>query len=408
MLYQKNIHIGFVQKPYCFLARLAVFRLTTKVGRLQNCGFNREVVQKLKIPDNIIEENSPFCRKLITMFLNKKAICFSVIAALVLCAVSSLYAASGDGSSSDGDITLNAAPLFPQMLFTETINTWKRIDSSLPYWVNTPEETEYKNRLADYQISFLLNNDILAYYGHPGSRNMGILGRYSIEELDRLLTALAAEYEAANGGRKVRKAFYLIYGTVWPKGEIGIISNNILMKYIEYGMKNDILVFIDHQIGRYDPIDSLKRMLPYLRYPNVHLALDPEWRTKSPMADIGSVRADEINIAQQVMEDYIIENNIPGERMLVIHQFNHVMIQNRAEVRSNFNRVRLIHCADGFGSPNIKRNSYAYNALASNMPIKAFKLFYNFGIPGAGYDDPIMSPRDVYKLNPRPYIIMYQ
>jgi len=342
------------------------------------------------------------------MFFSKRVFLLPVIAAFVLCPALNLYAASGDDSSSDVDFIFSTAPLFPHMLFTETINTWEKTENSKPYWVNTAEEAENKKQLMEYQVSFLLNNDILAYYGHPGSRNMGILGRYSIEDLDKLLTALAAEYSAVSGGRKVRKAFYLIYGTVWPKGEIGIINNNILMKYIEYGMKNDILVFIDHQIGRYDPIDSLKKMLPYLRYPNVHLALDPEWRTNTPMSDIGSVRADELNRAQQIMEDYIIENNIPGERMLVIHQFNHVMISNRAEVKSNFNRVRLIHCADGFGSPNIKRSSYNYNALASNMPIKAFKLFYNFGIPGAGYDDPLMSPTDVYKLNPRPYIIMYQ
>jgi len=294
------------------------------------------------------------------------------------------------------------------MLFTETVDQWKKVYNSRPYWVSTKEEIEYFNRIKEYQVSFLLNNDILAYYGHPDSRNMGILGRYSIEELDRLLTALAAQYEEVSGGRKVRKAFYLIYGTVWPKGEIGIIGDKLLMQYIEYGLKNDILVFIDHQIGRYDPIDSLKRMLPYLRYPNVHLALDPEWRTKSPMADIGSINAEEVNTAQQVMENYLIDNNIPGERMLVIHQFKYTMIKERSQVKSNFNRVRLIHCADGFGSPELKRGTYNYNALASNMPIKAFKLFYNFGIPGAGFDDPLMSPKDVYKLNPRPYIIMYQ
>jgi hypothetical protein len=342
------------------------------------------------------------------MFLLKKTFCFFVIFAFVLCAGSQLYAASGDGLSSDADTFFNTAPLFPHMLFTETITTWNKIENSLPYWVSTAEETEYKNQLMEHQVSLLLNNDILAYYGHPGSRNMGILGRYSIEELDKLLTAKAAEYEVVSDGRKIQKAFYLIYGTVWPKGEIGIIGDKALMPYIEYGMKNDVLVFIDHQIGRYDPIDSLKKMLPYLKYPNVHLALDPEWRTHSPMVDIGSVRAEELNLAQQIMEDYMIENNIPGERMLVIHQFNHVMIQNRAAVKSNFNRVRLIHCADGFGSPSVKRSSYNYNALASNMPIKAFKLFYNFGIPGAGYDDPIMMPKDVYKLSPRPYIIMYQ
>jgi hypothetical protein len=237
---------------------------------------------------------------------------------------------------------------------------------------------------------------------------MGILGRYSIEELDKLLTARAAEFEAASGGRKVKKAFYLIYGTVWPEGEIGIMKEELVMRYINYGLENDILIFIDHQIGRYDPIDSLKRILPWLRYPNVHLALDPEWRTTMPMKEIGHVTAEELNTAQQIMEDYIIENDIPGERMLVIHQFNYLMIRNRAEVRTDFNRVRFIHCADGFGPPNMKLGSYAFNAQADNMPIKGFKLFLNFGIPGAGYDNPLMTPKDVYELNPRPYVIMYQ
>jgi hypothetical protein len=342
------------------------------------------------------------------MLFSKKVLCLSVTITLTLCSVFHLYAVSGDDSSPSTDITYMTAPLFPHMLFMETVNQWKKIDNARPYWVISKEEIENFKRISNYQVSFLLNNDILAFYGHPDSRNMGILGRHSIEELDRLLTALVPEYEKVNGGRKVHKAFYLIYGTVWPKGEIGTIGDNLLMKYIEYGIKNDILVFIDHQIGRYDPIDSLKKMLPYLRYPNVHLALDPEWRTKKPMADIGSMTAEEINMAQQVMENYIIDNNIPGERMLVIHQFNYGMIKDRSQVKSNYNRVRLVHCADGFGSPEVKRDSYNYNALATNMPIKAFKLFYNFGIPGVGYDYPLMTPKDVYKLNPRPYFIMYQ
>ena len=276
--------------------------------------------------------------------------------------------------------------------------------------VNTPNKSEQNVNIKSKveQTSVLLSSDILAYYGHPNSRNMGILGRYSIEELDKLLTEQAAEYEKVSNGRSVVKAFYIIYGTVWPGGDIGILSNETLMKYIDYGLKNDILVFIDHQIGRYDPIDSLKKMLPYLKYPNVHLALDPEWRTLKPLVEIGSVTAEEINRAQQVMEDYIIQNNIPGERMLVIHQFNYVMIKNRSEVKADFSRVRLVHCADGFGHPGMKRDSYAFNALAENIPVKGFKLFYNFGIPGAGYDDPLMTPKQVYELNPRPYVIMYQ
>jgi hypothetical protein len=302
----------------------------------------------------------------------------------------------------------NPGSLFPQLYFVDVIQNLQLQDSARPYWVNTLEEmdtihTEYSNN-----FSLLLNNDILAFYGHPNSRNMGILGRYTPEELNQKLTALALEYKAESGGRGIIKALYIIYGTVWPAGEIGILNHETLTKYIEYAQENDMLVFIDHQIGRYDPVESLKRMLPWLRYSNVHLALDPEWRTTKPMREIGSVTADEINRAQQVMEDYIIEHNISGERMLVIHQFNWIMIQNRGNVKSDFSRVRLIHCADGFGNPELKRQSYAFNAQAKNIPIKAFKLFYNFNIPGAGYDHPLLTPKEVYQLNPRPYIIMYQ
>jgi hypothetical protein len=126
------------------------------------------------------------------------------------------------------------------------------------------------------------------------------------------------------------------------------------------------------------------------------------------MQEIGTVTAEEINQAQKVMEDYMIENQIPGERLLVIHQFNYRMISSRENVKSNFQRVRLVHCADGFGPPSVKKQSYAYNAQAKNIPVKGFKLFYESGMPGAGYDYPLKSPKEVYALNPRPYIIMYQ
>jgi len=331
-----------------------------------------------------------------------------VFVSLIFYSFAQVSAVSGENISPNNDSIFWNAPVFPQMLFTDTINAWNRTEYSRPYWVNTLNEHEEINKMAANQISMLLNSDILAYYGHPSSRNMGILGRYSIEELDTLLAALASDYEAASGGRSIRRAFYIIYGTVWPQGGIGIINHEVLMRYIEYGMRNDIMVFIDHQIGRYDPIDSLRIMLPYLQYPNVHLALDPEWRTNQPGVRLGHVTGEEINTAQQVMEDYIIEHNIPGERLLVIHQFNAVMIKDRPQIRTDFDRVRLIHCADGIGAPVLKRSSYAYNALATNLPLKAFKLFYNFGIPGAGFDEPLMTPQDVYALNPRPYIIMYQ
>ncbi|MDR2344083.1 MAG: hypothetical protein LBD86_06085 [Spirochaetaceae bacterium] len=259
--------------------------------------------------------------------------------------------------------------------------------------------------------SIMLDSDILAFYGHPIAKKMGILGRYPKEELIEKLSALAGEYRAESGGRGIVKAFYIIYGTVQPKGNILTIpqiNKTLLKEWIEYAQEQGMIVFLDHQIGKYDPVESLASMFPYLKYPNVHLALDPEWRTEKPMLEFGSVTGDEVNRAQEAMRDYMVKNNIEGERMLVIHQFKEVMIRNRAVIKSDFEHVQLVHCMDGIGTPKEKLDTYKYNALAKNMPVKAFKLFYDFKLPGVLVDTPLLTPKEVYTLDPRPTLIMYQ
>ena len=317
---------------------------------------------------------------------------------LLMIGLSALLLSAG----SSGQVT----GLFPDLYFLDHYNNWVLKEYGRPYGAAT--EKEEQERLLIRKGPFFLNTDIIAYYGHPLSRNMGILGRYEIDELYNHLNTLAAEYDKVNGQRGIQKAFYIIYGTVQPEGEINYIPNQILQKYIRFALDHNMLIFIDHQIGRYDPIDSLRMMLPYLHYPNVHLALDPEWRTDKPMKEIGSVTAAEINRAQEIMSAYLEKNRLPGERMLVIHEFHYGMIQNRMNVRTGNRKVILVHCADGFGSPEQKRSTYEFLAQAKNMPVKGFKLFYNLNIPGAGYDEPLLTPKEVNDLDPRPCLIMYQ
>jgi hypothetical protein len=304
--------------------------------------------------------------------------------------------------------TASVGPLFPEAYFTEYLDRAAESERARPYWVPSETEAAAESRLREDLRPVLLNDDVLAFYGSPNSKRMGILGAYPLPELGALLDQWAAAYDAANGGRGIKKAFYIIYGTVWPEGEIGLLKESRLIEYIEYAQAHGILVFVDHQIGRYSVPEAMNAILPFLRYPNVHLALDPEWRTTKPMEEIGSVTAAEINEAQRMMEDYIVERGLPGERLLVVHQFNYKMILEREAVRADFRRVRLIHCADGFGIPAVKRAAYNYNARAENMPMKGFKLFFPTEVKGAGYDTPLLSPEEVFALTPRPYVIMYQ
>lgn len=261
---------------------------------------------------------------------------------------------------------------------------------------------------ASRDIPVLANNQVLAFYGHPFSKRMGILGEYSKEDLARLLKGYAKLYDDANGSLGVIPAFYLIYGTCWPGGEIGYLKDSVVKDYIEYAASQNMIVFVDHQIGKYTVEEAVKRLLPYLKYPNVHVALDPEWRTTAPMQEIGYITAEEVNKAQSMIAEYMDREGIPGVKMLVVHQFKPSMIQGRERVRADNERVLLVHTADGFGPPALKKNTYALNALANNMPLKGFKLFFKTTVPGAGYDIPLLTPPEVLALTPRPVLIIYQ
>jgi len=120
---------------------------------------------------------------------------------------------------------------------------------------------------------------IVAYYGHPNSRYMGIVGRHTVEELVDLLKATAREYQDLVPDRKVLPAIYLIYGTAQPQGRIGYLSDARVNEYISYAGAHGVQIILDHQIGTYTLQRAVDRLLPYLKHPHVHMAFDVEWRT---------------------------------------------------------------------------------------------------------------------------------
>lgn len=256
--------------------------------------------------------------------------------------------------------------------------------------------------------SVVASNDIIAYYGHPNSEYMGILGEYPLPEVAQRVTELAERYDRLNGARGTVPAFHLIYATIYAEGDVGILNNGQLLEYIEYARENDIVVILDHQLGRTDAEAAVRDMLPYLQYDNVHLAIDPEWSTDQPNEEIGSVTAEEVNRAQQAVQDYLVEHDIRRQVLLVVHQFNWVMIENRYEVRSDFSRVAVIHNMDGFGPPQDKYETWRFVSRTESMPLKGFKLFYPKSWRSGGYDDPLLDPEEVLALEPRPVYIQYQ
>jgi len=271
-----------------------------------------------------------------------------------------------------------------------------------------PPESCYPN--SDFFLSddLIQSNTIVGFYGKPGSPVMGILGRLPKDELADLLYSYVREYAKSKNGMGAIPAFYIIYGTCQPGGEIGYMPKRTVEAWIEYALSNKIVVVIDHQIGKYEVEDAMNHILPYLKYPNVHLALDPEWRTEKPMQEIGSVSAEELNHAQDMMDGYMVSNRIMGRRMLVVHQFHYRMIRNIQKVRNGSEQIELVHCMDGFGPPSLKMGTWKLVMQATNLTTKGFKLFFRSDFPNSGYDDPILSPGQVLSLNTRPSLVIYQ
>ena len=272
---------------------------------------------------------------------------------------------------------------------------------ALPTWV------DQWNRIFR-PASVLENQMVVAFYGQPSSTRMGILGEQGMAEGKRMLDETVKTWQAVSGRKTVLPAFHLIYATCYPDAEVGLLSPTTVMRYIEFAAENNMLVILDHQLGKYSIEAAMNSMLPYLKYPNVHLAIDPEWKTPNPGVELGTITAEDVNKAEQMMDDYLAAEGLPGKRMLILHQFHSKMISNRDAVRSDFPRVDLVHHADGFGPPSLKLDTYRFLAGMKNLPVKGFKLFLPKAWKSKGMDIPLLTPAQVMALDPQPVYISYQ
>jgi hypothetical protein len=250
---------------------------------------------------------------------------------------------------------------------------------------------------------------IVAYYGHPNSRYMGIVGRHTVEELVELLKLTARQYQDLVPDRKVIPAIYLIYGTAQPEGRIGYLSDARVNEYIRYAGAHGVQIILDHQIGTYTLQKAVDRLLPYLKHPHVHMAFDVEWRTSRPMQEIGSISGEELNWMQQYVSAYLQANRVREHKYIVFHQFKASMVRGSGDIITGYPQVELVHSTSGWGPPGLKRSTHAFNATLTTLPSKGFKLWYYYSDkPGIHYDNPLMTPTEVLALDPLPRMIIYQ
>ncbi len=154
--------------------------------------------------------------------------------------------------------------------------------------------------------------------------------------------------------------------------------------------------------------------MKYLKYDNVHIAVDPEFSVDNekvrPGKVIGEISGSQINAVQDLMSAYLKENSIKEDKILLIHMFTEHMVTDKKALRYT-DRVHMVMHLDGHGSPALKIKTYngLYTENRSAKVSGGFKVFLK-------QDNPMMTPKQVLGLEPvgnkkvrdMPKLITYQ
>ncbi len=255
--------------------------------------------------------------------------------------------------------------------------------------------------------SLFPDNRVLLYYGFPGNPNMGILGEYEPAKVLELLQEEAARYQAADPSRNVKIGFEMIasvaQGDAGQEGKyIADASRAQLDEYTQFTADNDMLLFFDVQMGFREPYEDYSGLEEWLLNPHVHLGIDPEFHMREgelPGQHIGQVTAEEVTEAQNWLAKLAADNNLPA-KTLIVHQFHHSMIENKDQI-APVAGVDLVIDMDGWGPPDMKRETYQVVITQEPIEYHGVKLFYQ-------QDDPLMTPEEIVALDPTPDLVIYQ
>jgi hypothetical protein len=269
--------------------------------------------------------------------------------------------------------------------------------------------------------SILPAKRIVAYYGNPLSKRMGILGELPPDQMLARLDKEVAEWQKADPSTPVQPALHLIVvvaqGSPGRDGKYRLrMADTLVEKIATWAATRNALVFLDVQVAQSTVQEELPRLLPFLKRPNIMLGIDPEFSMKprkdkksgeivvdKPGARIGTMSSDDVNYAIGFLADIVTKNNLPP-KVLVVHRFTHTMLTNSDKIRLD-PRVQVVINMDGWGAPWLKYDSYRVYVEQQPVQFTGFKIFYH---NDAKKGDPPLTPAEVLLLNPKPIYIQYQ
>lgn len=260
--------------------------------------------------------------------------------------------------------------------------------------------------------SILPSKRIVAYYGNPLSKRMGALGEFPKDEMLQRLKGEAAKWQAADPATPVQPALHLI--AVVAQGAPGkdgkyrmVMPDKVINQVYGWAKEAGAIMFIDIQTGHDDIRAVLPRFEWILKNPDVHLGIDPEFNLiksgKKPGKKIGTYDAADINYASGYLKQLVKKYNLPP-KVFTIHRFTRNGVTNSKNIVLT-PEVQIVMHMDGWGAPWLKRDSYKDYVVSEPVQYTGFKLFYQNDTKKG---DPLLTPQEVLKLNPKPLYIQYQ
>jgi hypothetical protein len=255
---------------------------------------------------------------------------------------------------------------------------------------------------------------IVAYYGNPHSKKMGVLGEYPADEMLSKLDKAVAEWRAADPSTPVMPAIHLV--TVVAQGAAGPDgawrrreSAQTIEQAYGWAKSRKGLLFVDIQAGHSTLQTELPLLLKYLERPDVHLGIDPEFYMHykreglRPSSKVGQMMASDVNYVIQTLDKLVAEKKLPP-KILVVHRFRADMVPDPQNIKPT-PRVQVVMDMDGWGPPWLKFDSYRDYEVAAPVQFTGFKLFYHNDVRK---NDLLLTPGEVLALRPRPIYIQYQ
>jgi len=257
--------------------------------------------------------------------------------------------------------------------------------------------------------SVLPSKRIIAFYGNPRSVRMGILGEFAPDEMLRKLDAEVAEWNRLDPKTPVQPALHLI--AVVAAGDKGFdgkyrnrMDSTLIEKVYGWAKSRNAIMFLDVQVGLSTLQEELPRLERFLKRPDVHLGIDPEFSMKDgtrPGKKIGTYDAADINYASRYLAELVDKNKLPP-KVLVIHRFTQRGVTNAKSIRLD-PKVQIVMHMDGFGPPSLKRDSYYSYIKKEPVQFAGWKQFTK-----AKNDKPTTPRSEILRLWPVPLYIQVQ